>query len=95
MRLADHGKGMTVLGAIDADAMGPTLTHEHVLVDFDGATLVSPDIDQDDAFELILPYLFQVKELGYQTFVECTPSYNTLYQRAVKARKGARECLRS
>ena len=34
---------MTVLGAIDADAMGPTLTHEYVLVDFAGATLVSPD----------------------------------------------------
>ncbi len=43
MRLADHGKGMTVLGAIDADAMRPTLTHEHVLVDFAGTTLVSPD----------------------------------------------------
>ena len=35
-----------------------------------------PGIDQDDAFELILPYLLQVKELGYQTFVECTPSHN-------------------
>ena len=43
MRLADQGKGMTALGALDADAMGPTLTHEHVLVDFAGATLVSPD----------------------------------------------------
>ena len=74
--LANHGKVMTVLGAIDADAMGLTLTHEHVLVDFAGAKLVSPDrYDQDDAFELILPHLRQAKDLGCQTFVECTPSY--------------------
>ena len=43
MRLADHGKGMTVLGAIDVDEMRPTLTHEHMLVDFARTTLVSPD----------------------------------------------------
>lgn len=67
---------MTVLGAIDAGAMGPTLPHEHVLVDFAGAEAVSPDrYDQDDAFERILPHLRQLKELGCQTFVECTPSY--------------------
>ena len=74
--LANQGKVMTVLGAIDAEAMGPTLPHEHVLVDFAGAEAVSPDrYDQDDAFELILPHLRQLKELGCQTFVECTPSY--------------------
>jgi len=28
------GKALTVLGAVDADSMGVTLPHEHLLIDF-------------------------------------------------------------
>jgi predicted metal-dependent phosphotriesterase family hydrolase len=70
------GKVMTVRGPIDAGAMGLTLPHEHVLVDFAGAEKVSRDnYDQDVAFEFILPHLQQIRNLGCQSFVECTPSY--------------------
>jgi len=70
------GKIMTASGAIDPDQMGFVLTHEHILVDFIGAAEVSKDrYDEDEAFEVILPYLQQAKKLGCQTFVECTPSF--------------------
>ena len=70
------GKVMTVTGPIDPADMGFVLTHEHVLVDFIGADKVSKDrYDEDDAYEVILPYLKQAKELGCETFVECSPSY--------------------
>ena len=70
------GKVMTVTGPIDPADMGFVLTHEHVLVDFIGADKISKDrYDVDEAFEVILPYLEQAKELGCETFVECTPSY--------------------
>ncbi|MBT6143854.1 MAG: phosphotriesterase, partial [Gemmatimonadetes bacterium] len=67
---------MTVAGPIRPDQMGLTLTHEHVLVDFIGADKVSPNrYDADHAFARILPHLQRVKELGCDTFVECTPSF--------------------
>lgn len=67
---------MTVAGPIRPDQMGLTLSHEHVLVDFIGADEVSPDrYDADDAFTRILPHLRQVKDLGCDSFVECTPSF--------------------
>ncbi len=67
---------MTVAGPIRPDQMGLTLTHEHVLVDFIGADKISPDrYDADDAFNRILPHLQRVKDLGCDTFVECTPSF--------------------
>ncbi len=71
-----RGKVMTVLGTIPPEEMGVTLPHEHVLVDFVGADRVSPDrYDGDEAFEVILPFLEQIKTLGCRTFVECTPAY--------------------
>jgi phosphotriesterase-related protein len=67
---------MTVKGPIAADSMGLTLTHEHVLVDFIGADKITAErYDRDRAFERILPYLERARDLGCQTFVECTPSY--------------------
>jgi phosphotriesterase-related protein len=70
------GKIMTATGAVDPEALGFVLTHEHILVDFIGADRVSKNrYDPDAAFKVILPYLEQAKALGCQTFVECTPSY--------------------
>jgi len=67
---------MTVLGPVTADALGVTLPHEHVLVDFIGADKVSRDrYDADVAFRVALPHLKRARELGVRTFVECTPAY--------------------
>jgi phosphotriesterase-related protein len=67
---------MTVNGPIAPEEMGITLPHEHVLVDFAGAELVSPDrYDRAEVFETVLPHLQQVRALGLQTLVEATPDY--------------------
>lgn len=67
---------MTVAGVVGAGRLGVTLPHEHVLVDFVGADRVSPKrYDADEAFQVILPHLRQVHELGCRSLVECTPAY--------------------
>lgn len=67
---------MTVLGPIHADDLGATLPHEHIFLDFIGAAEVSKDrYDPDEVFDATLPYLEQVKDLGCDTLVECTPAY--------------------
>ena len=74
--LSGEGKVMTVLGPISPDQFGSALAHEHVLVDFIGADRVSRErYDANDAFEVTLPYLRRVKELGCGGFAECTPAY--------------------
>ncbi len=66
----------TVTGPIDAAELGVTLMHEHVLVDFIGASEVSrARYDADAVVATVLPYLRQVRALGCQTIVECTPAY--------------------
>ena len=67
---------MTVLGSIPARDLGATLPHEHIFLDFVGAAEVSRDrYEPDEIFEATLPYLEQVKGLGCDTLVECTPAY--------------------
>ncbi len=67
---------MTATGPIAPEAMGFTLPHEHVLVDFIGAEQVGRHrYDPDEAFSVILPYLRRAKAFGCDTFVECTPAY--------------------
>ena len=71
-----EGRVMTVNGPISPEKMGFVLTHEHILVDFIGAAQVSKDrYDAGEAFEVILPHLKQARDLGCETFVECTPAY--------------------
>ena len=66
----------TVLGPVVPDALGLTLAHEHVLVDFIGAARVSPArYDRDAAFAKALPHLERIHRLGCRTLVECTPAY--------------------
>lgn len=66
----------TVTGPVSADTLGRTLMHEHVLVDFIGAADVSRSrYDADNVFRTVLPYLQQVRKLGCDTIVECTPAY--------------------
>ncbi len=71
-----EGKIMTVRGPVPPDALGFSLPHEHVLVDFIGAEKVSPKrYDVEDVVRVVLPYLGQVKDLGCRTIFECTPAY--------------------
>ena len=66
----------TVNGPLAAARLGVTLMHEHVLVDFIGAAQVSPSrYDADAVFTAVLPHLQQVRRLGCETLVECTPAY--------------------
>jgi predicted metal-dependent phosphotriesterase family hydrolase len=66
----------SVAGPVAADALGVTLAHEHVLVDFVGADRVSPSrYDRDAAFAKALPHLERIYSLGCRTLVECTPAY--------------------
>lgn len=71
-----EGRIETVTGSIAADRLGLTLMHEHVLVDFIGASQVSPSRYEADAvFSAVLPHLQQARRLGCETLVECTPAY--------------------
>lgn len=71
-----QAKIITVDGEIDAGEMGKTLHHEHLLVDFIGADSTGYHRwDKKEVAKKVLPYLLEIKKLGYQTLVECTPSY--------------------
>jgi phosphotriesterase-related protein len=71
-----EGRVMTVLGPIPPDEFGSALCHEHVLVDFIGADRISRTrYDANEAYDVALPYLRSVKDLGCRGFVECTPAY--------------------
>jgi phosphotriesterase-related protein len=66
----------TATGPVAPERLGLTLMHEHVLVDFIGAEAVSASrYDADEVFRIVLPHLQQVKRLGCETLVECTPAY--------------------
>jgi phosphotriesterase-related protein len=66
----------SVTGPIAADRLGITLMHEHVLVDFVGASEVNPSrYDPDQVFRVALPYFVKVRELGCESVLECTPAY--------------------
>ena len=70
------GKIMTVDGPIEPVAMGLTLTHEHILVDFIGADSITYDRwDREKVLEKASPFLSEAKKLGTVTFVECTPAF--------------------
>jgi phosphotriesterase-related protein len=69
-------KIITVTGEIPASAIGKTLHHEHLLVDFIGADSTGyHSWNRDSVIEKVLPYLLEIKKLGYKTLVECTPAY--------------------
>jgi predicted metal-dependent phosphotriesterase family hydrolase len=67
---------MTVKGPIDAQKMGFTLTHEHVMADFIGAEQYSKSrYNPDEVFETALPFIKDAKAKGVDTFIDCTPAY--------------------
>ncbi len=72
--MKDNSFIQTVQGRIKPDQLGITLPHEHIMVDFIGADKVSRDrYNADEVFEVMLPYLKEIRALGVTGFVECTP----------------------
>jgi len=66
----------TVTGPIPARDLGMVLMHEHVMVDFVGAEQVSRSrYNADEVFDVALPHLREVRDLGCRTLVECTPVF--------------------
>lgn len=66
----------TVLGTRSPKGLGLTLIHEHVLVDFIGATKVSRDrYNPSEVFDVALPHLKKLRAAGCRTLVECTPAF--------------------
>jgi phosphotriesterase-related protein len=73
---ANNGTVETVLGPAPIETLGPTLMHEHLLVDFIGANRVSRDrYNRDEVFTRMLPFLEQARAEGCRTIVECTPAW--------------------
>jgi phosphotriesterase-related protein len=67
---------MTVRGPIESAQMENTLIHEHILVDFIGAKLISSDRwNRDSVTEKALPFLEELKKSGCQTLIDCTPNF--------------------
>lgn len=67
---------MTVRGPIRPGEMGMTLSHEHVLANFQPLAEREKQpwtYDQDEVIRIVRPYLEQVKAQGCRTFVDCTP----------------------
>jgi len=66
----------TVLGDIPGEEFGLALVHEHILCDFIGADKVSKNrYDPMEVFNVMLPYLDEIKQLGVSGFVDCTPAF--------------------
>src|SRR3954452_24504921 len=66
---------MTVRGPIRSSRMGMTLSHEHVLANFQPLAEREKQpwtYDHDEVVEVVLRYLQQIKRLGCRTFVDCT-----------------------
>ncbi len=66
----------TVLGPIAPEALGKTLIHEHILVDFIGAAQTGPHRwDRDEVVRVMHPHLEALRAQGFTGFVDCTPAY--------------------
>ena len=73
---SEVGKIMTVAGPIDVSELGKTLAHEHVLVDFVGAEETGYHRwDRSEVINKVLPYLEEIKEMGYKSVFDCTPAF--------------------
>ncbi|HWV29646.1 MAG TPA: hypothetical protein VN038_08350 [Dyadobacter sp.] len=74
--VAEQPYTYSVKGKITTSALGQSLIHEHVLVDFIGAEKISPDRwKHSQVVRKVLPYLLEIKQRGIQTLVECTPAF--------------------
>lgn len=69
------GDVMTVRGRIPAARMGVTLTHEHLLANFqpyEEWERQPRSYNRDEVIKIALPYLARIRDLGCRTFVDAT-----------------------
>lgn len=67
---------MTVSGPVSPSALGLTLPHEHVMVDFVGAQAAGPErYDRTEVYNVVRPHVEDLKTVGGQTMMECTPAF--------------------
>lgn len=67
---------MTVNGPLKPDELGPSLVHEHILVDFIGADSTGFfRWEKDSVIKKAIPFIEEVMEYGINTIFECTPEY--------------------
>ena len=69
------GKVRTVLGDVEPGALGPTLIHEHLYVDW-GEMLGRPKVFEhsyDQIRDGMVAKLADARAAGIRTFVDCTP----------------------
>ncbi len=67
---------MTVRGPVPASAMGQWLAHEHIMVDWIGANQTGTHRwVRDSVIDRSLPFLIEIRELGVESFVDCSPAY--------------------
>lgn len=72
----DAGRIVTVTGPIRPEQLGRTLVHEHVVVDFLGASRSTPPrYDEELAFQTVLPHFQRLRSAGLRSLVECTPRF--------------------
>jgi phosphotriesterase-related protein len=65
----------TVLGPIEPEAIGLTLAHEHLLVDFVAAVDYRQRWEHDVVIAKVLPHLQAIKQLGCRSLIDYTPAY--------------------
>jgi predicted metal-dependent phosphotriesterase family hydrolase len=66
---------MTVNGPVATEAMGISLTHEHLFSTFGLDPEEKPEYNIDELMSTVLPFLQEVKSAGCRTIVECTAAY--------------------
>lgn len=67
---------MTVRGPLSVNRMGRTLVHEHILCDFIGADKTGKHrYDPQEVINVVKPFLLDLKEAGFSTFIDCTPAF--------------------
>ncbi|NAS14429.1 phosphotriesterase family protein [Poritiphilus flavus] len=72
----EPAKLITVKGEIPVEAMGTSLIHEHVIVDWIGADSTgSHRWDRSEIVARALPFMMEAKSRGVNTFFDCTPAY--------------------
>ncbi|GJM30778.1 MAG: aryldialkylphosphatase [Cyclobacteriaceae bacterium] len=70
------GKIITVRGAVNANKIGFTLAHEHILVDFIGAeNYQTSRWNRAAVIKAVLPEMIKLKRLGIDTVFDFTPAF--------------------
>ncbi|MGB6152654.1 MAG: hypothetical protein WBG48_11735 [Pricia sp.] len=65
----------TVQGPIELEALGMSLTHEHIMSNYGREIHETSKYDSIKLFEQVIPYLKNLKSLGVNSIFDCTTEY--------------------